>query len=127
MCQSLDGNLLHIKGGKPFVAGDRYLNLADDYKGPKGKAEAPSSSCPCRFKRAKKAFSYPADNASLLGLMQAPKLFEKIVLVNPASSLHRVPWLNLGSQLFLVTEFIYDRSAFLSLPFLAPINRLSSQ
>ena len=61
-------------------------------------------------------------------LMQAPKLFEKIVLVNPASSLHRVPWLNLGSLLFpLVPDFIYNHSAFLSLPFLTPIDRLSSQ
>ena len=49
-------------------------------------------------------------------LMQAPKLFEKIVIVNPASSLHRVPWLNLGSLLFpLVPDFIYNRSAFLYL------------
>ena len=34
--------VLHIKGGKPFVARDPYLNPPDDYKGPKGKAEAPS-------------------------------------------------------------------------------------
>ena len=33
---------LHIKGGKPFVAQDPYLNPPDDYNGPKGKAEAPS-------------------------------------------------------------------------------------
>ena len=33
---------LHIKGGKPFVAQDPYLNPPDYYKGPKGKAEAPS-------------------------------------------------------------------------------------
>ena len=61
-------------------------------------------------------------------LVQTPKLFEKIILVNPASSLHRVPWLNLGSLLFpLVPDFIYNYSAFLSLPFLASIERLSSQ
>lgn len=61
-------------------------------------------------------------------LLQAPKLFEKIILVNPASSFHQVPWLNLGSRLFPLTpDFLYNHSAFLSLPFLAPINRLSSQ
>ena len=34
--------VLHIMGNKPFVARDPYLNPPDDYKGPKGKAEAPS-------------------------------------------------------------------------------------
>ena len=34
--------ILHIKGGKPFVAQDPYLNPPNEYKGPKGKAEAPS-------------------------------------------------------------------------------------
>ena len=61
-------------------------------------------------------------------LEQAPKLFEKIILVNPASSFHRVWWLNLGSLLFPFTpDFLYNYSAFLSLPFLAPLDRLSSQ
>ena len=34
--------VLHINGNKPFVARDPYLNPPNDYKGPKGKAEAPS-------------------------------------------------------------------------------------
>ncbi len=34
--------VLHIKGGKPFVARDPYLNPPNDYKGPNGKGEAPS-------------------------------------------------------------------------------------
>ena len=34
--------ILHIMDGKPFVARDPYLNPPDYYKGPKGKAEAPS-------------------------------------------------------------------------------------
>ncbi len=34
--------VLHIKGGKPFVARDPYLTPPDDYKGPNGKGEAPS-------------------------------------------------------------------------------------
>lgn len=61
-------------------------------------------------------------------LQQAPNLFEKIILVNPASSFHRVPWLNLGSRLFPLTpDFFYNHSAWLSTLFLAPINRISSQ
>ena len=61
-------------------------------------------------------------------LLQAPKLFEKIILVNPASSFHRVFWLNFGSRLFPLTpDFFYNRSAYLTLPFLAPVNRLTSQ
>ena len=61
-------------------------------------------------------------------LLQAPKLFEKIILVNPASSFHRVPWLNFGSLLFPLTpDFFYDLSAYLTLPFLAPVNRLTPQ
>lgn len=34
--------VLHVMSGKPFVARDPYLNPPDYYKGPKGKAEAPS-------------------------------------------------------------------------------------
>lgn len=61
-------------------------------------------------------------------LEQAPKLFEKIILVNSASSLHRVPWLSLGSRLFPLTpNFLYKHSAFFSLPFLANLLQISSQ
>ena len=54
-------------------------------------------------------------------------LFDRIVLVNPASSFRRVPWLNLGSQLFpLVPEFFYELSEkFAIVDFLAPPERLS--
>ena len=34
--------VLHIMGGKPFVARDPYLNPPGMYEGPNGKAEAPS-------------------------------------------------------------------------------------
>lgn len=61
-------------------------------------------------------------------LLQAPNLFERIILVNPASSFHRVPWLNLGSLLFPLTpKLFYNLSAIISLPFLAQIGRLSPQ
>lgn len=53
-------------------------------------------------------------------------LFERVVLVNPASSFHRVPWLNLGSRLFpLIPAPLYGFSS--SLPvvdFLAPPDRI---
>ena len=61
-------------------------------------------------------------------LEQAPKLFEKIIIVNSASSLHRVPLLSLGSRLFPLTpNFLYKHSAFFSLPFLANLSQISDQ
>lgn len=61
-------------------------------------------------------------------LEQAPYLFEKIILINPASSFARVQFLNFGSWLFPFTpNLFYNFSAFISVPFLAPITRLSPQ
>jgi|SRR6478672_8729303 len=61
-------------------------------------------------------------------LTQAPELFERIILINSASSFHRVPLLNFGSFLLPWTpQFLYDFSAILALPFLAQITRLSPQ
>ena len=60
-------------------------------------------------------------------LAQAPELFDRIILVNPASSFHRVPWLFLGSFLLSWTpQFLYDVSSALSLPFLSQLTRLDS-
>jgi pimeloyl-ACP methyl ester carboxylesterase len=59
-------------------------------------------------------------------LEKFPQLFTKIILINSASSFHRVPWLNLGSLLFPYTpQFFYKISSFLSLPFLANLSRIS--
>ncbi|MBW4445402.1 MAG: alpha/beta fold hydrolase [Spirirestis rafaelensis WJT71-NPBG6] len=59
-------------------------------------------------------------------LEKFPQLFTKIILINSASSFHRVPWLNLGSVLFPYTpQFFYKICSFLSLPFLADLNRIS--
>lgn len=61
-------------------------------------------------------------------LEQAPKLFKKIIIVNPASSLHRVPLLSLGSRLFPLTpDFIYHHSAFFSIPLLANLRQISDR
>ncbi|MHC5935250.1 alpha/beta fold hydrolase [Nostoc sp.] len=59
-------------------------------------------------------------------LEKFPQLFTKIILINSASSFHRVPWLNLGSLLFPYTpQIFYKISSFLSLPFLANLSRIS--
>lgn len=58
--------------------------------------------------------------------IKAPQLFKRIVLVNPASSFQRVPWLDLGSLVFPLTpQLFYKIFSFLALPFLAPLHRLS--
>lgn len=60
-------------------------------------------------------------------LLQAQGLFERVILVNSASSFHRVPWLNLGSSLFwLVPAPLYEfSSSLLVVNFLAPPDRIS--
>ncbi|MEJ6482214.1 alpha/beta fold hydrolase [Nostoc punctiforme UO1] len=59
-------------------------------------------------------------------LEKFPQLFTKIILINSASSFHRVTWLNLGSLLFPYTpQLLYKISSFLSLPFLANLSRIS--
>ncbi|HLO83961.1 MAG TPA: alpha/beta hydrolase [Nostocaceae cyanobacterium] len=60
-------------------------------------------------------------------LEKFPQLFTRIILINSASSFHRVPWLNFGSLLFPHTpEFFYKISSFLSVPFLVNIKRVSA-
>lgn len=52
--------------------------------------------------------------------------FTKIILINSASSFHRLPWLNLGSVVFaFIPNFFYKISSFTALPFLAHITKLS--
>jgi len=59
-------------------------------------------------------------------LEKFPQLFTNIILINSASSFHRVPWLNLGSLLLPYTpQLFYKISSFLSLPFLANLSRIS--
>jgi len=60
-------------------------------------------------------------------LTQVPELFDRIILINSASSFHRVPWLFLGSFFLAWTPpFFYDVSSALSLPFLSQLTRLDS-
>ncbi len=59
-------------------------------------------------------------------LEKFPQLFTQIILINSASSFHRVPWLNLGSLLLPYTPtFLYQMSSFIALPFLAHLKLLS--
>ncbi|MBW4615977.1 MAG: alpha/beta hydrolase [Desmonostoc vinosum HA7617-LM4] len=57
---------------------------------------------------------------------QAPQLFQRIILINPASAFHLRPWLNWASLLtYLVPECLYDVSALGLLPFIASLPRIS--
>ncbi|MBN3959545.1 alpha/beta fold hydrolase [Nostoc sp. NMS8] len=58
--------------------------------------------------------------------IQAPHLFKRIILINPASSFHLRPWLSWASQLtYLVPLGLYDVGALGLLPFLASLSRIS--
>ncbi len=55
-----------------------------------------------------------------------PDLFDRLILINPASSFASVPWLNLGSFLLPLTpQWLYDISSFVALPCLAQLTRVS--
>ncbi|MBE9009937.1 alpha/beta hydrolase [Pseudanabaenaceae cyanobacterium LEGE 13415] len=59
-------------------------------------------------------------------IMTCPDLFDRLILVNPASSFAKVPWLDLGSFLLPLTpQWLYDLSSFTALPFLAQLTRVS--
>ncbi len=63
---------------------------------------------------------------ALTALTQLPTLFDRIILINSASSFHRVPLLNLGTFLLPLTpQFLYDFSSMLALPFLSQVFRVS--
>lgn len=54
--------------------------------------------------------------------LKVPQLFNRIILVNPASALHRRPWLNWASGLaYLVPPCFFEFSAVGLLPFLASL------
>ncbi|MEI1378404.1 alpha/beta hydrolase [Nostoc sp. UHCC 0926] len=58
--------------------------------------------------------------------IQAPELFKRIILINPASSFRLRPWLNWASQFTsLVPSGLYDVGALALLPFLSSLPRIS--
>ena len=57
-----------------------------------------------------------------------PELFERIILVNSASSFLQKPFLSWGIQLLkLMPEFLYRQAVLILLPFLVVFNKVSSQ
>lgn len=58
--------------------------------------------------------------------IQAPQLFKRMILINPASAFKLRGWLDWTSQLmYLVPGFVYDLGALGLLPFLASLPRIS--
>jgi pimeloyl-ACP methyl ester carboxylesterase len=57
--------------------------------------------------------------------LQAPELFKRIILINPASSFNRRPWINWGSQISrYLPEQAYQVSSVMLLPLLAYFRRM---
>ena len=60
--------------------------------------------------------------------LYAPELFDRIVLVNPASSFNRRPWITWGSQITRwLPEPLYQASSVVLMPLLAHIDRIAIQ
>jgi pimeloyl-ACP methyl ester carboxylesterase len=58
--------------------------------------------------------------------IKAPKLFKRIILINPASAFHLHPWFNWASQLtYIVPDCFFEFGALGLLPFLAALQRIS--
>lgn len=59
--------------------------------------------------------------------LKAPKLFTRLILVNPASSFNRRPWINWGSQITRwMPESLYHVSSVALVPFLASFGRIAA-
>jgi pimeloyl-ACP methyl ester carboxylesterase len=60
-------------------------------------------------------------------VLRSPQLFHRLILVNPASSFKRRPWINWGSQVTrLLPEPIYQLSCIGLMPFLASLGRIEA-
>ncbi len=58
--------------------------------------------------------------------LRSPHLFDRIILINPATSFNQRPWLLWGAQLNrLLPESLYGVSALVLLPFLSNLARIS--
>ena len=61
-------------------------------------------------------------------LVEAPHLFSRIILVNPASSFHRLPWLSWASRMLgIVPSSLYNFGALGFLPFLVTLARIAPE
>jgi pimeloyl-ACP methyl ester carboxylesterase len=60
-------------------------------------------------------------------ITKVPQLFTQVILINPASSFYKRPWLNLGSYVTQIIPYsIYSNLTFILLPFLAKLESLYS-
>jgi len=60
--------------------------------------------------------------------LRAPQLFERIILVNPASSFNQRPWIGWGTSLAKwLPQSLYQYSTLALLPFLAALERISPE
>ncbi|HEY9637129.1 MAG TPA: alpha/beta hydrolase [Coleofasciculaceae cyanobacterium] len=60
--------------------------------------------------------------------LRSPHLFDRMILINPATSFYQRPLLRWGSQLsHWVPEFFFGVSAFALLPFLSNLERISAR
>lgn len=58
--------------------------------------------------------------------VKIPKLFQRLILINPASSFNQRPWLSWGINITQgMPEFLHQRSSLVLLPFLAALNRIT--
>ena len=58
--------------------------------------------------------------------LRSPNLFNRIILINPATSFNQRPWLRWGSQLgHWLPDYLYGVSALALLPFLAALARIA--
>ncbi|MBV9385652.1 MAG: alpha/beta fold hydrolase [Chroococcidiopsidaceae cyanobacterium CP_BM_ER_R8_30] len=61
-------------------------------------------------------------------MVKAPHLFQQVILVNPASSFNRRPWIHWGSLLTRwLPEWLYQMFAAFTLPFLASKGRMTPE
>lgn len=59
--------------------------------------------------------------------LKSPDLFDRIILVNPATSFNQRPWLRIGAHLGpWMPDFFYPISALALLPFLSALGRISA-
>ena len=60
--------------------------------------------------------------------LKSPQLFDRIILVNPASSFNRRPWISWGSQITRwLPEPLYQASSVVLMPLLAHIDRIATK
>jgi pimeloyl-ACP methyl ester carboxylesterase len=58
--------------------------------------------------------------------LEAPQLFNRLILVNPATSFNQFPWIHWGSLFTrFLPEFSYQALSVTILPFLVPLHRVS--